>query len=141
MSAIPETVVDASVVVKWFFPEPSRPEALRLLDAYRNDRIKLVAPVLLMVEMANVVAKRVRQGVVEVSKAMEIYRLFNINSPRLIDERTVMDEAMVLALGSGQAVYDCAYLALALRRGCDLITADHRFHRAVSGRFPSVLQL
>lgn len=141
MTAIPETVVDSSVVVKWFFPEPSRPEALRLLDAYRNERIKLIAPVLLMAEVTNVLAKRVRRGLASASMAMEIYRFLNINSPLLVDDRTVMDEAMILALGSGQPIYDCVYLALALRRGCDLITADRKFHLAVSSRFRSVLHL
>jgi predicted nucleic acid-binding protein len=114
VSAIPETTVDSSVVVKWCFPEPSRPEALRLLDAYRNDRIKLMVLVLFMAEITKVLAKRVRRRLASASMAMEIYRLLKINSPLLVNERTVMDEAMILALGRGQAIYDCVYLALSV---------------------------
>ncbi len=141
MMELPETVVDASVVVKWFFPEPSRQEALRLLRLYREDQINLIAPVLLVAEVANVLSRRVRRGLATASMAMDAYRLLKINAPLLIDDRLLLDEAMTLAVGSGQAVYDCLYLALALRRGCDLITADLKFHAAVSSKFPSVLHL
>ncbi len=141
MSAIPETVVDSSVVVKWFFPEPSRQEAMRLLRLYREERIQLVAPVLMLSEVASIFSKRVRQGLTTASMAADAYRLLKINAPMLVDDRVIMDEAMTLSLGSGQAVYDCLYLALALRRGCDLITADLKFHGAVSATFPSVLHL
>jgi predicted nucleic acid-binding protein len=139
--APPETVVDSSVVVKWFFPEPSRQEALRLLRLYQEQRIRLIAPVLLMSETANVFSKRVRRGLTTAAMARDAYRLLKINAPGLVDDRVVIDEAMTLALASGQAVYDCLYLALALQRGCDLITADLKFHAAVSTRFPAVLHL
>src|ERR1035438_266366 len=139
--ALPETVVDSSVVVKWFLPEPSRQEALRLLRLDRDDKIRLIAPVLLMSEVANVLSKRVRRRLATDSMAMDAYRLLKINSPLLVDDRTVMDEAMTLALGSGQAVYDCVYLALALRRGCDLITPDLKLHGAMGGWVPCTLPL
>jgi predicted nucleic acid-binding protein len=139
--ASPETVVDSTVVVKWFFPEPSRPEALRLLRLYQQQKIELIAPVLLISEVANVFSKRVRRGLTTATLAKDAYQLLMINAPLLVDDRFVMDQAMTLSLGSGQAVYDCLYLALALRRGCDLITADLKFHAAVNNRFPSVLHL
>jgi predicted nucleic acid-binding protein len=139
--APPETVVDSTVVVKWFFPEPSRQEALRLLRFYQEKRIRLIAPILLMSEVANVFSKRVRRGLTTAAMARDAYRLLKINAPLLVDDRVVIDEAMTLAMASGQAVYDCLYLALALRRGCDLITADLKFHAAVSTSFPAVLHL
>jgi len=139
--ALPETVVDASVVVKWFLPEPSRLEALRLLRLYRDDKIRLIAPILLVAEVANVLSRRVRRGLTTASMAMDAYRLLKINAPLLVDDRLLVDDAMTLAVGSGQAVYGCLYLALALRRGCDLITADLKFHGAVRDRFPCVLHL
>jgi predicted nucleic acid-binding protein len=139
--ALPETVVDASVVVKWFLHEPRRAEALTLLHLYQEERITLVAPILLVAEVANVLSKRVRRGLATAAIAMDAYQLLKINAPILVDDRLLLDEAMALAVGSGQAVYDCLYLALALRRGCHLITADLKFHAAVSSKFPSVLHL
>jgi predicted nucleic acid-binding protein len=56
-------------------------------------------------------------------------------------DRDLMDEAMTSALTTGQALYDCPYLALAQRQSCNLITADEKFHHAVRKAFPNVLQL
>ena len=136
-----QAVIDSNVVVKWFFPEPSRPEALRLLQLYRDARIVLLAPSLLITEVCNVCCKKVRRGSASVSVAETAYRFLQTFCPVLVEERGLMHEAMTLALTSGQSVYDCLYLTLALRRGCDLITADHKFHAAVHATFPSVLRL
>ena len=78
-----------------------------------------------------------------VARAMEAYRLLKINAPILVDDRDLMEEAVTLALASGQALYDCLYLALALRQGCEMITADGKFHTAetVVAAFPNVLAL
>jgi predicted nucleic acid-binding protein len=139
--AAPGTVVDASVVVKWFLPERSRQAALRLLHHYQEENIKLFAPALIILEVSNVFCKRVRRGEMSASTAKEAYRLLKINAPILVDDRDLMDEAVTLALASGQATYNCLYLALALRQRCEMITADGKFHAAVTAAFPNVLPL
>ncbi len=135
------TVVDASVVVKWFLPEPSRQAALRLLRHYQHESIKLFAPGLLLLEVSSVLCKRVRRGEMIASSAKEAHRLLKINSPILVDDRDLMDDAVTLAIASGQSLYDCLYLALALRQRCEMVTADGKFHAAVSRAFPNVLPL
>ena len=139
--ATPEAVVDSSVVVKWFLPEPSRPEALRLLRSYREQTLQLISPALLLSEVSNVFCKRVRRRELSASQAGQAFRLLKIHSPVLITDADVLEEAVRLAIASGQAVYDCLYLALALRRGCDLITADRKFHAAMSPAFAMILHL
>lgn len=138
---VPRTVVDASVVVKWILPDPSRPEAMRLLQHYQGEAIRLFAPALLISEVCNAFCKRVRRGAMSVLAANEAHELLKIYSPVLVDDRDLMDEAMTLALTTGQALYDCLYLALAQRQSCNLITADEKFHHAVRKAFPNVLQL
>ena len=135
------TVVDASVVVKWFLPEPSRQAALRLLHHYQEESIKLFAPALVILEVSNVFCKRVRRGEMSATKAKEAYHLLKINAPILVDDRELMDDAVTLALASGQAMHDCLYLALALRQRCEMITADEKFHSAIAAAFPNVLPL
>ena len=137
----PRTVVDASVVVKWFLPEPSRQAALRLLRHYQQESIKLLAPALLVLEVTNVFCKRVRRREMTAARADDAYRLLKINAPILVDDQELMDDAITLALANGQAIYDCLYLALALRQRCDMITADGKFHAAVTAAFPNVLPL
>jgi hypothetical protein len=60
-----------------------------------------------------------------------------------VTDRDLMEEAVTLALASGQALYDFLYLALALRQGCEMITADGKFHTAETAvaAFPNVLAL
>ncbi len=139
--AAAEAVVDSSVVVKWFLKEPSRPEAVRLLRMYREQKIRLVAPALLMSEVCSVFCKRFRRGELTAPAVGDAYRLLKLNAPVLIADAESMDDAVRLALASGQAVYDCLYLALALRRRCEMITADTRFHAVMAAQFPVVLHL
>jgi predicted nucleic acid-binding protein len=39
------------------------------------------------------------------------------------------------------AVYDCLYLALAEREGCEFITADDKLVKNLQGQFPFVVPL
>jgi predicted nucleic acid-binding protein len=38
-------------------------------------------------------------------------------------------------------VYDCLYVALAEREGCEFITADDRFVRNLGAQFPFIVSL
>ena len=48
------------------------------------------------------------------------------------DEATSVDAARI-AIELGHPAYDCMYLALALRIGTEVVTADNRFISAVAG--------
>ncbi len=60
-SDLPTCVVDASVAVKWFVPQdPEETDsviALELLDAYADDRLRLVEPPIWRAEVAAVLAR------------------------------------------------------------------------------------
>ena len=51
-------VVDASVGIKWFVPEPGTPDAVRIRAAGQP----LHVPTFFDVELANIVWKKVRRG-------------------------------------------------------------------------------
>ena len=53
-------VVDSSVVVKWFVPEPYSTEARRILRAYQTGTLTLLVPDLLYAEVGNIVWKKHR---------------------------------------------------------------------------------
>src|SRR3972149_1304651 len=46
-------VVDASVAAKWYVPEEHSEQALELRDDFRSRRVDLIAPHLLLYEVAN----------------------------------------------------------------------------------------
>lgn len=124
-------VVDASVAAKWFFPEEAADRARGLLAAAEV----LVAPDLLLLEVANVAWKRVTRGEIPAEQARAVTsalpRLFSL----LVPATELLGQTLEFALATEHSVYDCAYLALARTRGLPLVTADRRL-LADAGRLP-----
>lgn len=123
-------VVDASVVAKWFFPEEHTPSAMRLLER----KHVLHAPEFLRIEIDNVLCKHLRRGFItrdQASRIREIFRQYPIQHH--LDD-SIRDGAYEIAAQTGQTVYDCLYLALALVLDVRLVTADRKFYDAL-GRF------
>ncbi len=126
-------VIDASVALKWFYQEEEKAidNALKLRDDYRQRKIDLRAPDLLLFELTNVL--RYKQDLEEkyIRDAIEsIYKL------QLIEQvsQEVMKEAVRIALQSESSVYDAVYLAFAEKDRCAFITADNRFYQKVKNR-------
>jgi len=55
-------VLDASVALKWFLPEPLSSSAERLLNGFLKSKLNLHAPDLLLLETANALWKRSALG-------------------------------------------------------------------------------
>ena len=128
---LPSLVVDASVAVKWLLPEVDRPAALRLQDQYQDRQLDLLAPPLLLLEVGNALRKRVRRGELTSQTAEACFDQLIRDAPELRETTAVTASAFRLALAHQRPIYDCLYLALALDRRCDLITADERFFRSL----------
>lgn len=121
-NSVTEYVVDASVAVKWFLDEDGHAEA----DILSGLGARLIAPSFILLEMANVLWKQQRRGVMDravvtqmLSKAPQYFSEF-------IDGNSLVVTAMELACDHEHPVYDCLYLALTLERDCKLVTADHK---------------
>lgn len=134
-------VIDASVAVKWVLREPGRAESLRWLDAYEAAQLTRIAPTLLVAEVASALTKRRRRKEITAAQAREGLRFFQQRLPVLVDFRPHMGSAFELSLLHGVSFCDGVYLALAIERGCDLVTADTKFHRAVGQAYPFVQPL
>ncbi len=124
------TVVDASVVAKWYLPEPGCEAADELLAAATAGEHELLAPDLLLPELTNVLWKKVRGGECDADSAAEILELLETDCPLLIPSRTLAPRALELALALGHPVYDCLYLAAAIEADARLATADATLARA-----------
>jgi predicted nucleic acid-binding protein len=114
-------VVDASVALKWVLAEPGQAAADALLDE------DLVAPSLWLLEAANALWRRSLRGELSAGEAEErLSELFNapVTSVPIEDDLSM---AAALAQRLGHPVYDCLYLALALREQTQVVTADRRF--------------
>ena len=63
-------VVDASVAVKWFNPEPFRDKALKIRESFVEGKIQLEAPALLLYELGNVLRYNPKFGIEEVEASV-----------------------------------------------------------------------
>jgi len=118
-------VVDASVAVPWAVPEAGDEAALRIRDAFAAGRLELLAPGLFVAEVANALWKKCRlQGELTEQEAKQALGLLLAALPELAPEAPLAPQAVYLALTYRRPVYDCLYVALALRERCPLVTAD-----------------
>src|SRR4051812_8239022 len=115
-------VVDASVACKWFFEEEEQTgEADRILADE-----ELIAPELIYLEVVNVLWKHIRRGSVSSTRADEILSQLLTIPIQLADARVLLPAALEIATKHGRTVYDSMYVALAIARDCEFITADER---------------
>jgi predicted nucleic acid-binding protein len=139
MSTSGQVIVDASLALKWVLTEVYTPEAVQLLTDWTADQTTIVAPGWFACEVANALYQKVRTGVAtlaDIDAAIETI----LDAVVLRDvEPATARRAVAIADELGQkASYDSAYLAVAEREGCELWTADERFHAAAVGLFPFV---
>ena len=120
-------VLDASVVVKWYLDEPGS-EAARALQDLDLD---FSAPHLMLVEVANVLWKHVRQGHLDRAAGSRILSALDEAPFHWYEDAALFRDAFLLAADTGRTVYDSLYLTLAIREGHPLVTADRRFHNAL----------
>ena len=119
-------VIDASVALKWVLDEPGKEAADALLEH------ELIAPGLWLVEAADALWHRARRGEITGAQAKErLTELYNapVTTSAIEDDLLA---AIDVAHQLGHPVYDCLYLAMAIRENTYVVTADRRFHAAVS---------
>jgi predicted nucleic acid-binding protein len=134
-------LVDSSVVVKWALQETGRDHSLALLEAWELRRIRLVAPRVLREEVASALFKRCRRKQLAQAQAERAFRFIEQRMPLLVHDASLVREALALSLRHHLSLWDCLYLALAIRYRSDLVTADQRLHRAVRPHYPFVALL
>ncbi len=121
-------MVDASVAIKWLLPEAYSDECLALLD--RGEPI--IVPDFLIAQVGAGLAKRVRTG--DLKPAWTEQAMATLLRLPLVHVSTteLAIEAVGLAAHGKRQFHDAAYLALAVREGVPLITADWRWYAVVN---------
>lgn len=122
-------VIDASVAVKWFYPEEHSDESRRLLSTANE----LLAPDHIWSEIGNVIWKRYRRGEINTDEALETVTAILKMPVAAMSSHGLLSSAVEIAVAVGITVYDALYLALALSRGCLLTTADQKFIDQLAG--------
>lgn len=121
-------VVDASVAIKWFIPEIHSEASLQT----RRLRSRLHVPAFMMLELGNVLAKKIRRKELARHEGDVILKeMKQLPLQRHADER-LFPAAYRLALDTRRSLYDCLYLALAEAIDGIMITADRKFYAALA---------
>ena len=99
----------------------------------------MIAPECFATEIAHALTKAERRGLVTHAAVlwMDVMRTM----PRLYPTLSLLSRAIEIASRHRIGVYDCLYVALAEREGCDLITADERLARNLGATFPFLVSL
>ena len=134
-------VVDTSLALKWVLFETDSALAQSLLTGWVTQNFVILAPDLLMYEVANSIYKKVRRD--EITPSAAINALNALMSTGLTFEMVTDEKLSLKALDFAQqyklpATYDAHYLALAEDEQCEFWTADERLYNSVKGQLPWV---
>src|SRR5690606_41554796 len=122
-------VIDASVALKWFFAENLHEAALRILDRESD----LLAPELILAEVANALWKKAMRGEIQASDAEEIVTLLDPHFTPFFPTFSLLPRAQQIAFELRHPVYDCIYIACAEASEATLVTDDRRLLSVVGG--------
>ena len=126
-------MVDASVVVKCIIVEPQSDLARTLIESAQRLRQRLVAPDVMLLEVAGVIRRHGRRGDMSPEEVDWVTEQLASLPVRVVPVRHLWRLAVQCALCTGASVYDAAYVVLAAGIGTPLITADAALVRAVVG--------
>jgi predicted nucleic acid-binding protein len=122
-------VIDASVVAAAFFQEEHAAAAQAVLASGAD----LQAPDLIVAEVMNVVWKRHARHEIDEDEAGQLLTDFRRLPIQTIPSIELIESALSLALRTRRTVYDCLYVALAVKAKATLLSADRRLVNALAG--------
>jgi predicted nucleic acid-binding protein len=138
---MPRLVIDSSVAVKWFVPEPYSIEARRILDGYRLGTVSFLAPDLLYAEVGNIIWKKQQFQGLAAADAQQVLTEFQAITFFVTPSAHLLSDAYQLAITYQRTVYDSLYVALSEQARCQFVTADERLVNALSTNFPNIVWL
>jgi predicted nucleic acid-binding protein len=126
-----DLVLDASIAIKWYIPEPLAAEARRFL----SPQFRMHVPSFFAAECGNTIWKKVAQRrELDRDRGREILEELLAYPMQVHEAEGLIIPAYQLAHGVGNpklAVYDFVYPALAVALDCRLVTADRLFYDAI----------
>lgn len=131
-------VVDTSIAYKWIREEDTRHLSLELLYRFLSGKEEVIAPDLLLYELANALSSKTELTVRDVEEAWNLFTDFNISI--FTPTPNFLKKCLKFAKKYQVAVYDATYAVLAKEKKCDLITADQKFVERVNLSFIKLLE-
>jgi len=134
-------VLDSCVAVKWFLAEPDSAKAIQLRDEFNRQIHELLAPDVFPVEIAHALSRAERRGLNQPIEGSRHLSDLLAYLPTLHPSLTLLPRAYEISSQARIGVYDCLYVALAEREGCDLLTADSRLANSLRPAYAFITSL
>jgi predicted nucleic acid-binding protein len=134
-------VFDASVAVTSVVSRPLTSKALRLRQDHQRGIHELLAPSVFSAEAASALTKCERQKIIPVGQALPLLDDILSDLPQIHLYEPLLRRATAISSQTRAGLYDCLYVALAEREGCELVTADERLLNSLGQQFPFVIPL
>ena len=119
-------ILDACVAAKLFIAEADSDQA----EALVKREATLVAPDLILVEVASALHKAWRREIIEAAHMDRALRHLPTLFKRLVSTSELVADAAMISRILRHPVQDCVYAALYWRTGAPVITADEAFVKA-----------
>ncbi len=123
----PKVVVDATVVMKWYFPEIYSKESLELLDKFEVCTVDVVVS-----QVATALWKRVRTGEVKAHESKRIVKNLVRLPIKFAPADSLAHNAMELSSYSTRTFNESLFFVLALQEKTKLVTADFSWYTMLS---------
>ena len=134
-------VLDSNVALKWVLRESDSDKARQLRVDYKQQIHELLAPDVFPIEVAHALARSERRGIITPVQGPIFLADILASQPQLHPYIPLLWRAYSIASQARIGVYDCLYVALAEREGCELVTADDRLVRTLQPTFAFIKPL
>lgn len=125
-------VIDTSVAYKWFsnINENYLDQALELLEKQLKNEETLIAPDLILYELANAWATKTKLSLEQAKLFMKDFALTRVKTEPTTF--ALINDAMIFSKKYTVSVYDASYAVLAQQKECNYYTADLKFIEQVN---------
>jgi predicted nucleic acid-binding protein len=134
-------VLDSNVALKWVFRENNSDKARQLRVDYQEKIHELLAPDVFPIEVAHALARSERRGIITPVQGPVFLADILASQPQLHPYVTLLWRAYAIAFQARIGVYDCLYVTVAEREGCELMIAGDRLARTLQPTFPFITAL
>lgn len=132
-------VLDASVSLKWFFPQEKNSDVARkILRKIRIEKTEVFVPQIFFFEIVNVI--KTKTGIASKSVLRAINKIFSLNFVTEKADLILLKKANFYAQKYDLSIYDASYIALAKINGLIFITADEKMARRLNLKFVKSLK-
>ncbi len=123
-------VLDTSAIIRLYLPDGPIPEKLEecIKSAWKAES-SLLIPELAIAEIGQVLWKKEQAGYIKKKESDEIINAFFELPIEILGHYDLLNDAISIARQHQITVYDSFFIALALKKNADLITADKKLEK------------